>query len=71
MSQNVPPRPGKMPSATGFELAESTDNLVYVDEWHGTRATLDTRHDLIWSQHTALAMTSRTVTIGLSCSGSA
>jgi hypothetical protein len=34
-----------------FELAESTDHLVYVDERHGTRATLDhMRDDLVWNQ---------------------
>jgi hypothetical protein len=34
-----------------FELAESTDQLIYVDERHGTRATLDhLREDLVWNQ---------------------
>lgn len=34
-----------------FELAESTDHLVYVDERHGTRAVLDHLADgLIWNQ---------------------
>jgi hypothetical protein len=34
-----------------FELAESTDRLIYVDERHGTRAELDHLADgLIWNQ---------------------
>lgn len=34
-----------------FELAESTDHLVYVDERHGTRAVLDHFDDsLVWNQ---------------------
>jgi hypothetical protein len=34
-----------------FELAESTDHLLYVDERHGTRAVLDhLAEDLIWNQ---------------------
>ncbi|MFJ9406960.1 hypothetical protein [Streptomyces sp. NPDC101393] len=34
-----------------FELAESTDHLVYVDERHGTRAVLDHLADgLVWNQ---------------------
>ncbi len=34
-----------------FELAESTDHLVYVDERHGTRAVLDhLADDLVWNQ---------------------
>lgn len=34
-----------------FELAESTDSLVYVDERHGTRAVLDHLADgLVWNQ---------------------
>lgn len=34
-----------------FDLAETTDHLVYVDEKHGTRALLDhTREDLVWNQ---------------------
>jgi hypothetical protein len=34
-----------------FELAESTDHLVYVDERHGTRAELDHLADgLVWNQ---------------------
>lgn len=38
-------------SETFFELAETTDHLVYVDEKHGTRATLDhLREDLVWNQ---------------------
>ncbi|MGC4986782.1 hypothetical protein ACLQ18_40340 [Streptomyces sp. DT193] len=34
-----------------FELAESTENLVYVDERHGTRAVLDHfAEGLVWNQ---------------------
>jgi hypothetical protein len=34
-----------------FELAETTSHLVYVDDKHGTRASLDhLREDLVWNQ---------------------
>ena len=34
-----------------FELLESTDHLIYVDEKHGTRAVLDhLQPDLVWNQ---------------------